>query len=354
MSEVKERLYYLDTLRAVAALMVVFSHFAERTPLHDLTIFRYFTPGQFGVVVFFMLSGFVIPYSLKEGPAAVLRFSISRFFRLYPAYWVSVGLAAFAIVYFKEEPFDLKLLLANLTMLQLGLGFHDMFGVYWTLLIELIFYGGCAFLALLGLLKNMKVRFYLAMVFLAVALAGAALIYFEEINIRVGIFCALSLMFFGSVWRDALLERVTGARIYSVIWAVSFVLIFPVIALWAYNVDRGQGQSVYNYTGSYWAGIVFFLLMSSVFRVQGRILAYLGAISYSLYLTHPFFLELCASTTEMANGFNIVVFLGYMAATILLSMAVHSWVEQPGILYGRRLSAFLERRLASGRVLDRA
>lgn len=342
----KERLYYLDSLRAIAALMVVFSHFVERTPLHDLLVFRYFTPGQFGVVVFFILSGFVIPYSLKEGPAAVVRFSISRFFRLYPAYWVSVGLAAIAIVYFQKAPLEPKLVMANLTMLQLGMGFQDMFGVYWTLLIELVFYGCCAFLALFGLLKHTGIRFALAMTFLGAALTGAALIYFKGVDLRVGIFCALSLMFFGSVWRDAILGGVRSARLYSFVWIVCFASIIPLIALWAYDVDRGQGQSAYNYTGSYWLGVLFFLLFSGIFKIQSRVLVYLGAISYSLYLVHPFFLELCAVATDMASGFNVVVFLLYLSATIFLSVLIHHGVERPGIKYGQKVAAAFERRLA--------
>jgi len=338
------RMLYLDTMRAVAALMVVISHFIERTPLHEFVLFRYFTPGQFGVVVFFMLSGFVIPYSLKEGLAAVLRFSLLRFFRLYPAYWVSVGLAVISVVYFQRAPLDIKLLLANLTMLQLPLGFKDMFGVYWTLLVELFFYFCCAVLALIGVLKRLQVRFLLSVFFLVLALAGSLMVYYKNIPIRVGIFCALSLMFFGSVWRDAVLEKIEYAPRYAAIWIVLFVLVFPVIAFFAYNVDKGQGQSVYNYTGSYWMGILFFLLFSSVIKVQGRVLAYMGLVSYSLYLVHPFFLEFAASVTDLKSRFDLSVFVIYCSATIVLSMVIYHGVERPGMKLGKRIVDFFSAR----------
>src|SRR5438045_9287952 len=52
---------------------------------------RYFEFGITGVVLFFAISGFVI-YGTLRGPRAGTgrRFVISRFFRLFPAYWVSV------------------------------------------------------------------------------------------------------------------------------------------------------------------------------------------------------------------------------------------------------------------------
>ena len=51
-----------------------------------------FNAGRFGVALFFLISGFVIPFSFKE-PRPLLRFALSRFFRLYPAYWLSLMLA---------------------------------------------------------------------------------------------------------------------------------------------------------------------------------------------------------------------------------------------------------------------
>ncbi|USS96742.1 hypothetical protein M5J15_03985 [Serratia symbiotica] len=38
----------------------------ERTPLHQTWFFSNLNLGQFGVVLFFILSGMVIPYSLKS------------------------------------------------------------------------------------------------------------------------------------------------------------------------------------------------------------------------------------------------------------------------------------------------
>lgn len=74
-----ERLTYLDVIRAVAALSVVVSNYIERTPLHHWFIFEFLRPAQSGVVVFFMLSGFVLPFS-HEGSYQHENFLDFRFF----------------------------------------------------------------------------------------------------------------------------------------------------------------------------------------------------------------------------------------------------------------------------------
>lgn len=47
--------------------------------------------GRIGVVVFFAISGFIIPTSLNHRSLhPVRKFLISRLFRLYPLYWISI------------------------------------------------------------------------------------------------------------------------------------------------------------------------------------------------------------------------------------------------------------------------
>ena len=97
------RLAYIDTQRGIAALLVIWLHASEvfvqlpKAPsggwLFDLA--WAVDTGRIGVVLFFAISGFVIPSSLaaKDGETtthALKVFLIRRFFRLYPAYWVSV------------------------------------------------------------------------------------------------------------------------------------------------------------------------------------------------------------------------------------------------------------------------
>src|SRR5262245_28055169 len=106
-----QRVWFAQALRGVACLLVVITHcgyvFVEHPkvaaamglfpPLTDLPrpaylgFFHFLAAhhlslGFFGVVLFFLTSGFVIPYSL--GRNSLGGFFLRRFFRLYPTLWL--------------------------------------------------------------------------------------------------------------------------------------------------------------------------------------------------------------------------------------------------------------------------
>src|SRR5580693_8559314 len=87
------RLAWLDALRGIAALCVVFDHltYSVLQPVRN-SVYHWFNPGQYGVFVFFIVSGYIVPASL-ERKGSVRTFWVSRIFRLYPLYLLAVGFA---------------------------------------------------------------------------------------------------------------------------------------------------------------------------------------------------------------------------------------------------------------------
>ena len=80
------RLAWLDALRGVAALFVVFDHLGYYVLQHAReVVYQWFDPGQYGVFVFFMVSGYIVPASL-ERKGSIRGFWVGRVFRLYPLY----------------------------------------------------------------------------------------------------------------------------------------------------------------------------------------------------------------------------------------------------------------------------
>jgi peptidoglycan/LPS O-acetylase OafA/YrhL len=79
----------LDGWRGIAIALVLFDH------IQDSLLGRYMRPwtqtGQHGVTIFFVLSGFLITSKLLEGPISLKRFYLRRFFRLMPAAWTYLG-----------------------------------------------------------------------------------------------------------------------------------------------------------------------------------------------------------------------------------------------------------------------
>src|SRR6201999_1636563 len=62
-----KRLAWLDALRGFAALCVVFDHLAAYAMPHLRgDIYRFLDPGTYGVFVFFLVSGYIVPASLER------------------------------------------------------------------------------------------------------------------------------------------------------------------------------------------------------------------------------------------------------------------------------------------------
>jgi peptidoglycan/LPS O-acetylase OafA/YrhL len=92
------RLAWLDALRGFAALCVVFDHGGYLVLQHVRhTAYQVIDVGQYGVFVFFLVSGYIVPASL-ERKGSLRGFWISRGFRLYPMYLLAVLIAIVAFM----------------------------------------------------------------------------------------------------------------------------------------------------------------------------------------------------------------------------------------------------------------
>src|ERR1700678_850772 len=136
------RLAWLDLLRGVAALAVVFDHLGYYTLQHvHALVYRWFNPGNYGVFVFFIISGYIVPASL-ERRGSVRSFWVSRLFRLYPLYLLALVLLALLTVAhlgtlrgMAQEPG--RSALGQLLMMSDVLGTPDVPYTVWTLAYEM-------------------------------------------------------------------------------------------------------------------------------------------------------------------------------------------------------------------------
>src|SRR5262245_26929677 len=152
-NEKPQRLDFIDGLRFIAAGSVLVQHIFEQTAVGAL--FYYFASGIFGVVLFFFVSGFIIPHSVRKGfvPDS---FVISRIFRIFPAYLVVLGVLLI-LGTLGIQPWAVQVqglgsagLLANVLLVPEYVGTPQLLGVAWTLPLEFGWYGVCALVFVAG------------------------------------------------------------------------------------------------------------------------------------------------------------------------------------------------------------
>lgn len=333
----KQRLEHLDSLRGIAALLVVFQHLY--VPILDIDFFRYFIDfGKVGILWFFIISGMVIPFSLHQRTTAK-KFITSRFFRLYPAYWLSLITYIFSLILLGLPLPSAYTIAANITMIQTALGQPDVIGVYWTLFIEIVFYSICLFLFLINKIDDNATRFICIIIFTTIAAALSAVRWSYDIKTPVALPLALSLMFFGSIWREATISNLNNSKLLSAAILIFFLLSFPPIFYLAYSTDMGYGENFQRYFWTYLMAIVSFLIFSSKIRLSSRILIWLGSISYSVYLFHPLIHMTITSILERHN-YSHGLFSAAIATllTLLLSSFIYLNIEKKFIGIGKRIN----------------
>jgi peptidoglycan/LPS O-acetylase OafA/YrhL len=361
MADPRPKILFADQLRGMTALLVVLSHLAGvywyqpevvaqlvggpvpagTVPWLVALLDRLrFDPGSFGVAVFFLISGFVVPFSYEDGERrAFLR---ARLWRIFPTYLAALvlGLAVRAL---SAAAWGELLRVDPLALLVNALLLHDLAGigsinlVNWTLTVELKFY--LLFALARPWLLRWKGGFVVALAVGMLVLNLAAAWAIPLLPLRPGAalrdtahglmflpFLLLGTLFFlylrGALGRWALL----GAS------AVTLGLF-----LLAWMGGPMAGSLTLAGTG-YLCGWGAFALCFALRRhaVPLAPLRWLSAISYPLYLVHTALgytvLQILVQGRGMAYGpaLGVAVLASFAVAWLL-----HVLVERPGIAYGR-------------------
>jgi peptidoglycan/LPS O-acetylase OafA/YrhL len=339
----KIRLAHLDALRGFAALAVVVDHTASGVQISPSSgpvlkaIFQdgfveTLNLGRFGVVLFFMISGFVIPYSLSTERKAQ-RFVILRFFRLYPAYWLSLlANIAFFVLAGRELP-GVAHFLADLTMAPQLLGQGSNNGVYWTLFIELVFYGLCLCAWRLKLLTS-PLAAAAACGFCILATVGPI-----ALNAAAGTHLKtqflthhLSFLFLGMVIRFAFVERSTMAKRLAALLVLCQAAALPVACGFLAPVSTAftPPGGEFGNLSAYLLAMAAFIAAAASGKPHGPQLSWMGDVSYSVYLFHwPVIatLLLAFQPTSLIQGIGFLAVACF--ATYLVAWLVYRKVETP-------------------------
>lgn len=168
------RYYNIQVLRAVAATAVLLFHASEKTHeripgpslIYDLFTDRF----ALGVPLFFAISGFVLSHAIQR--ESIPRFVASRVLRIYPAYWLAIGLSLVAFALLPGVSPSTAVSWSALTLLPRGPQPTPLGGIEWTLVYEMFFY---ALFALVWLARSERAVLAFCVGWLALILASSAL-----------------------------------------------------------------------------------------------------------------------------------------------------------------------------------
>ncbi|HEY6497865.1 MAG TPA: acyltransferase [Streptosporangiaceae bacterium] len=394
-----QRLAWLDALRGFAALCVVFDHLAAYAMPHLRgDIYRFLDPGTYGVFVFFLVSGYIVPASL-ERKGSVRGFWVSRVFRLYPLYafalvtavllwWFNIGTIGGANYQAKTS------LLTHALMLSTVLGGHNAINVIWTLTYEMAFYllltalfltgthrrssrwallfaaaalglGGLLPMAALShsflgsrLVPEIADLFVLAGIALAVTrfrvprtvgaiLAGGTVLVLVLCNGNwvppYEALTILALMFTGTMLYRA--ERGDYPWRRAVPAAITVLLLATAAGLW-HGWIWGAAYRWQWATSVLGAGLTFAIGMACRKKQVPSVLAWLGVVSFSVYLVHPLLIQFYKKIpfTHGSHPFGVQVLMAavFLAVLLACSWLSYRWVEKPMQRHGRTFSRWLD------------
>jgi peptidoglycan/LPS O-acetylase OafA/YrhL len=397
------RLTWLDALRGLAVIGVLIDHgtYLVFPEVHQQILSPYFDIGTCGVMIFFLVSGYIVPASL-ERHGDLRRFWISRVFRLYPVWAVAIGAWLIYMALGVVQPDSgltqapVTWTAAHLTMMQDLLGVKNTINVLWTLSYEMAFY-----LVLTGLFLTRVHRRSggFAVVLAAAALAlggilpqaglsqGAAV---RWVAIGAAVLLATGLI---AVTRHAVLPRAVGGLLLGVLGAILVVvnsrmgdwesLFIPAVMFTGtaiYRAERGQMRwrttiacavtvlvlgifsGLWHSSSWGWSDLQLrdfqiswvsaLLVAAAIFtlgacrwrREAPRALVWFGTVSYSVYLLHPIainaFRRIVGDQPQtMPFLEQVAVAIGFLALLLAMATLSYRYIERPAQRLGRRIAA---------------
>jgi len=357
------RIAGIDPLRGAAALAVVACHigghfwgFTRDSPGPE-KLFGWL--GQWGVALFFVISGFCIRLPMARArqvdPAArldVAAFARHRLLRIAPPYWAAVAASVAAGLLMPTELLDGAHGPLDVTLHLLGLHtlwpdtFASINGVFWTIGIEAHFYA--AYL----LVANRRLGAAMVAVLLVLALSafGAASMTLAGGWRTVGqalfvtTFWQWGLGAMLADWRTRVSPRMDG----TLLWFSRGAVIAVSLAMGLVD-PRVAGLHLMPWLLPFAAAGIVALFVIQPRTEGGRrakgldLFAWLGRVSYSLYLLHPVMLSVVAFAIAggwLARGLGPAAEL---LGSLALAWVAYGTLERPTLRWRARLQSTVNR-----------
>jgi len=330
------KLNNLQILRAISALLVCCFHFRDYLNFQDLKLGDFlFKKGSIGVPIFFIISGFIMVFTTKKMEfngdmlKQILVFYKRRIIRIVGLYyiltflWMAMG-GSF-LLYFTDEDLCSRLIHSLLFIPQKNT--FPILYLGWSLNYEIFFY----FVFGLSLIFK-KYRYFFIIIFFILTMILGKIFKFEN-GYADMITSPLNLYFIAGITFALLLDKFSVPKKWAVPVAIAGISFFVMYLLGFISTDHELPVFLII------ALFVFsFLLFDYTFHFKGKkSLVFLGDISYSLYLSHPF-VEIVLRRFKVDGYLNIPYFIVKIILAIILAAFLYRFAE-------RKITGFLKQKL---------
>ena len=337
-SQPHARLDCVQLLRAVAAVAVVTHHI------------RLFGNGAWGVDLFFVISGFIMCYVTEDSGR---RFFAKRIIRVVPLYWTGT-LAVFcvALVFpslLDHTTADFGDLLKSLFFIPFKKGHNTVPVLFlgWTLNYEMLFY----LIFSLSMAVSHKRRAMVASALLiGIAIAGrwvpdhpVPFRFFSRPVIIEFAFGMLCYELFIATAGHRMRSRTIASRLLWTAAGAIFIACMPLATIFAPFEDPVIRWGIL-------AALSFYCIIYGLSGVRLPLLAVIiGDASYSLYLFHPYVIQIFTKTSPAYSGTGAPAYFMAVLVIVLccvLSVISYRYLERPVTEYLRK--RFVDRSAPSG------
>lgn len=344
----------IQLVRAVAAVLVLMTHcalyvesivnFGQGTrPFHVAKWFDV-AAGQFGVDLFFVVSGFIMIVTThsndRHNPLDFLR---RRAIRIYPAWWIysTAALLLLPISLFSLTPLDWSSIAKSYLLVpeidSTGKLRPILLGQGWTLIFEMYFYSVFA----IFVSKSTVQKAVLTSAIITLAFIGSRVVDFDLAILRVFsnamVFEFMIGMLLGILFVKEFIIRSSLAFFAILILAI----VSTIFILIGWEMGSGADFFQYAVTAFLWVALAVLFPRAKTARIS-KLAILLGDASYSIYLTHTIALILFSRMWTKGIGFNgwplDVYFLFLVVTTMTIGILAYFVFEKPVIRWlGNRL-----------------
>ncbi|WP_153448745.1 acyltransferase family protein [Vibrio algicola] len=322
----KNEIYSLQVVRGIAALLVVTNHLWGRV---FGGVFQY--NGGLGVDVFFVLSGFLMVYTQTEKRNAFM-FIRGRIERIYPLYWILSLPTMLMLINFNEgyKVISNLFLIPSYKVTQGALTNPPA----WTLVYEMIFYVMFTFSLLLSKNRIKACLISVSIIFVSLFIMNNVFGGQERGNwINIGYILSDTLMLnfaFGAIF--ALIYEKIGIK--NVINFNLFMFLFGlVLYVSLFHMDGVRRLLRYGIPS-------LIIIIFALYSKEGKGFVYnmllkIGDASYSIYLSHIYFLYVLKATMSTNKGNPTMVELIavlLVVLSIIVGIFINKKIEKP-IMY---------------------